>query len=273
MREIIREFFGFGELGYTREPEGYMSWQHLTFVTVLMVIMVGLAVYFGLKYKHSTDSEKNKVLIWAAILIDGFELVKIVLHLIDSDSFLAIFDVLPLFLCSIQLITIPLAAFTTGRMKEASLDFVSIFGVLGAVLGTYLAGNNYAAYPVISFTNVVSGITHSISGFAALYIIISGMASMKKKNIPITYAILTGFAVLAYIANVFGDYNYMFLVRGDGTPYDLLYSLVGGNAVLYPIGVMLLFFIYILAFNLIFTDIRTKAGKKAATEPEEAVTV
>ena len=34
----MREFFGFG--GYQRTPEGYMSWQHLVFVTSLMVIMV-----------------------------------------------------------------------------------------------------------------------------------------------------------------------------------------------------------------------------------------
>ena len=36
----MKEFFGIG--GYTREPEGYLSPQHLLFVTVLMVIMTGL---------------------------------------------------------------------------------------------------------------------------------------------------------------------------------------------------------------------------------------
>ena len=55
---------------------------------------------------------------------------------------------LPLFLCSIQLITIPLAAFSKGRVKEAALDFVFIFGILGAFAGTYGAGQNYSAYPV-----------------------------------------------------------------------------------------------------------------------------
>ena len=271
MKEIIREFFGFGELGYTREPEGYFSWQHLTFVSALMVIMTLLAVYFGIKNRRAEDRVKNRVLVWSAILIDGFELIKIVLHCINEGNALAWVDVLPLFLCSIQLITIPLAAFTGGRMKEASLDFVSIFGLLGAVLGTYLAGNNYAAYPVISFTNVVSGITHSISGFAALYIIISGMASMKRRNIPITYAILSGFAVAAYIANVLGDYNYMFLMRGDGTPYDILYNLVGGNPVIYPIGVIVLFFVYIFAFNLIFTLVRSRLEKKREAKAEATV--
>ena len=268
MKEIIREFFGFGELGYTREPEGYMSWQHLTFVTALMIIMVVAAVYFGRKMRHRVDREKNRVLIWTAILIDGFERVHIQHARLDAR---AILGVLPLFLCSIQLITIPLAAFTTGRLKEASLDFVSIFGLLGAVLGTYLAGNNYSAYPVISFTNVVSGITHSLSGFAALYIIISGMASMKKRNIPITYAILSGFAVAAYLVNMIDDYNYMFLMRGDGTPYDIIYNLVGGNQIAYPIIVVLLFFVYILLFNVVFTLVKNRAEAKRSEKEEVTV--
>ena len=155
---------------------------------------------------------------------------------------------LPLFLCSIQLISIPLAAFSKGRVREAALDFVCIFGILGAVLGTYGAGQNYGCYPVLSFDNVVSGITHSISGFASLYILISGMASMKKKNIILTFAILLVFCVAAYTANILVDYNYMFLMRGDGTPYDILFNLVGGNPVLYPLGVVALFLVYIVGY-------------------------
>ena len=77
---------------------------------------------------------------------------------------------LPLFLCSIQLITIPLAAFTKGKIKEASLDFVLIFGILGAVFGTVGATQIYNANPVFSMDPIVSAITHSISGFASLYI-------------------------------------------------------------------------------------------------------
>lgn len=235
-----------------------MSWQHLTAVTVYMIIMVALAIYFGKKYRNAEVNAKNKVLLWAAILIDGFELIKIVLGCINSnDPFDWLYN-LPLFLCSIQLITIPIAALSKGRLKEASLDFVFIFGLLGAVLGTYLAGNNYSAYPVLSFDNVISGITHSISGFCALYIVISGMQSMKKKNIPITFAIMLGFGVAAYIANVTLDYNYMFLMRGDGTPYDILYNLVGGNPVIYPIMVIVLFIVYISLFYGIYFIISKK---------------
>lgn len=246
----MREFFGFG--GYTREPEGFLSWQHLTFVGGLLILMVLLAVLIGNNTKNKSFKEKNRVLIFTALAIDGFEIFKIILLCFRSDSTNPILHNLPLFLCSIQLLAIPIAAFTKGRIQEASIDFVCIFGLLGAVLGTIGAGNNYGTYPVLCFDNVVSGITHCISGFASLYIMISKMASMKKKNIWITFSILGVFCVLAYIANITIDYNYMFLMAGDGTPYDILYNLLGGNAVLYPLSVVALFVIYIAVFYYLF---------------------
>lgn len=256
---ILKEFFGFG--GYTREPEGYMSWQHLAFVSSLVIIMIALAIVIGLRNKNRDLHHKNRALIIAAILIDSLELFKIVLLCIRGKDPMAWLYDLPLFLCSIQLITIPLAAFSKGRLKEVSLDFVFIFGILGAILGTYAAGNNYASYPVLSFDNVISGITHTIAGFSSLYIVISGMASMKKRNIPFCFAILSVFCVAAYAANIALDYNYMFLMRGDGTPYDLIYNLVGGNAILYPILVVLLFYLYIAAFYLIYSAATAKKRK------------
>lgn len=253
---LLKEFFGVG--GYKREPEGYFSWQHLTFVTILVLVMIALSIYFGIKNRKNDIKDKNKVLIVSAILIDALEIFKIIVFCLNDKSAEPILYNLPLFLCSIQLITIPLAAFSKGKVKEASLDFVSIFGLLGAVLGTYLAGNNYAAYPVLSFTNVVSGITHCISGFAALYIMISGMCSMKKNNIWITFTILIVFCILAYIANVSFGANYMFLMQGDGTPYDIVYNLVSGNKVIYPLLVVLLFIIYITLFYYVFFMIKSK---------------
>lgn len=260
----MREFFGFG--GYMREPEGYLSWQHLTFVTSLMIIMVVLAFVLGKKHKTSLDTEKktHRVLAISAIIIDVTELIYMfVICLRAKAPFGWLYD-LPLFLCSIQLISIPLAAFSKGRLKEAAKDFVCIFGVLGAVLGTYAAGNNYGCYPVFGIENVSSGIIHAIAGFVALYIFISGTASMKKRNIWITFTVLLGFCVAAYVANIILGYNYMFLMRGDGTPYDIVYNWVGGNPILYPISVVLLFLVYIIAFYGVYFLIRKRQKKVKA---------
>lgn len=250
----MREFFGIG--GYQRQPEGYLSWQHLVFVTSLMLVMVLSALFLGKRRKHASLTVKNVPLIWAAVWLDGLELIKIILACSQDGE--AWKHVLPLFLCSIQLITVPLAAFARGRLKASALDFVCIFGILGAVLGTYGAGQNYNAYPVLSFDNVVSGLTHAISGFASLYILFAGMASMKRGNIVLTFGILGFFCIAAFTANALLDYNYMFLRRGDGTPYDLLFQLVKGNPVLYPLGVIALFVLYICLYYGIFY----LAGKK-----------
>lgn len=255
----MKEFFGFDS--YQRPVEGFLSWQHLTFVSILMLIMAASAVYLGRRNRVKDMHEKNKVLIWAAFLIDGFELFKIVLCCIRAQNPLDWLYNLPLFLCSIQLITIPVAAFAKGRIKEAALDFVLIFGILGAVLGTYGAGNIYSSYPVLSFDCMVSGITHALSGFASLYIGVSGMKSLKKKNIPITLCILIGFCVVAYIVNHLVDYNYMFLMRGDGTPYDIFYNMVGGHPVFYPLVVVGLFLLYIMAFYGVVFAIRHRQDK------------
>lgn len=256
----MKEFLGIG--GYSRVAEGAYSWQHLTFVGSLIAVMIFLGVYLGLHNRHKDLSQKNKVLIWAAILIDAFEIFKIVVLCIRSDVWYdAILRNLPLFLCSIQLITIPLAAFSKGNLRESALDFVSIFGLLGAILGTVGAAQNYGSYPVLSMDNVVSGITHCISGFAALYIMTARMASMKKEDIPITFGILLAFSVMAYVTNVVVDYNYMFLVAGDGTPYDILFNLVGGHKVIYPAAVVALFLVYISAFYGIWFLIQKKKVK------------
>ena len=261
MKEILREFFGYG--GYQREAEGAFSWQHLTFTLSLVAVMIILGIILGLKYKNKSDIEKNKILIWAALLIDGFELFKLIIFYTRSPEMSTIINNLPLFLCSIQLITIPLAAFSKGRIKEASLDFVFIFGLLGGVLGTVLALQNYACYPVISMDNVVSGITHTISGFTSLYIGISGLSSMKKKNVWITFVILCAFAVVAYPVNVIFNTNYMFLMRDDGTPYFIFYNMVKGHKVFYPIVVVGTLIVYIVLFNLSYHFIKNKKVLKS----------
>ena len=126
----MKEFFGFG--GYSRPAEGFFSWQHLTFVTALVIVMAVLAVVLGRKNRLATDSVKNRVLIGAAIAIDSLEIFKIVILCLRSESWSPVLGNLPLFLCSIQLISIPMAAFCKGKLRAAALDFVAIFGLLGA---------------------------------------------------------------------------------------------------------------------------------------------
>lgn len=251
---MIKEFFGIG--GFQRVPEGAYSWQHLTFVGLLLTAMVALAVWLGVRNRKWNFRTQNRVMIWAAVLIDGLELIKIGLSCYESTLegdawYVGLRTVLPLFLCSIQLIVIPLAAFTRGRLREVAADFVALFGLLGGILGTVGAAQNYNAYPVLSFTNMVSGFTHCIAGFASLYVIITGLATLKRRNIVGTFTLLFAFCGAAMAANHWLDYNYMFLRSHDGTPYQIFYNLVGGHPVWYPFIVILLFVVYMSFFYAI----------------------
>lgn len=91
---------------------------------------------------------------------------------------------------------------------------------------------------------------------------------MKKKNAPITIIILGFFSISAYIANIFTDSNYMFLSRGDGTPYDVLFDLLNGHLILYPMSVILLFVVYITVFyqlHYLFVKKKTEKTEKAVS--------
>ena len=85
---------------------------------------------------------------------------------------------------------------------------------------------------------------------------------MKKENMVLTFGILAFFCMAAYVTNILVDYNYMFLMRGDGTPYDIFYNLVDGHRALYPIIVVVLFLIYISVFYFVYFLV-TKNRKKS----------
>ncbi len=276
----LKWFFGFVDYNEA-EIEGAWSWQHILFVSFCILTMIGLAVLIGILMRKKDYKLKNIVIIASAISINAFELVKFIVRCIGADNVIRtiLCSLLPLFLCSIQLIALPMAAFCKGRLKEACLDFVMIFGILGAIFGTIGATQNYNAYPVLAFHNVVSAITHSISGFASLYIMISGMMSLKKKNMWITFSITGAFSVLAYIINVFNGLvfegrvfqengygagsNYMFLMYHDGTPYSIFYNMVGGNRVIYPLVVVGVFIAYACLVYMIPVVIKKIKEKKS----------
>jgi uncharacterized membrane protein YwaF len=138
-----------------------------------------------------------------------------------------------------------------------------MFGILGAIAGTIGAAQYYGCYPVLGFDNMVSGFTHSISGFTSLYVMIVGLAKLRKRSVVPCLALLFGFCGLAYGVNHLLDYNYMFLMGGDGTPYDILYNLVGGSPVWYPLLVVVLFVVYMGAFYGIAALIRKSKKAKA----------
>lgn len=262
--DILKEYFGWTSL---REPEGWFSPAHLIYVSIMIAITVWLAVWLGRKYREKDLKSKTKVLGFAAVTMIACELFKIVLFCVKDQTIATVRDNLPLWLCSIVLFSLPIAAFGKGRAREGASDFTFCFGMLCAIAGTYLAGNYFNGSPVISFSVNMSVTTHCISGFSALYIGAAELWSLKKKNIWISFAILGGFEALALVTNLINDPhqdNYMFFRESDGTPFSIVETIVGGNQILYTAFVMALYFVYLTAFIGVVMLCRRAAGKKAA---------
>lgn len=260
MIDFLKDFFGFT---HDREPEGFLSWQHIVFVTLWIAIAVFLAVIIGRRMKDRPQKDKIKVLKITAIVMDSIEILKIINNMIVDKNALSFLGSLPLFLCSIILITLPVAAFSHGRLQEAGMDFVFIFGVLCMIAGTYLAANIFGPNPIIYYYSLNSATTHCISGFASLYITFSGLVTMKKKNLWITAMILLAFEALALIANAAlyntdFQHNYMFFLDSAGTPFSIFETISGGSQVIYTALMMLVYFAYLAAFICIYLLITKK---------------
>ena len=142
----MKEFLGMG--GYQRVPEGFLSWQHLLFVGSLLALMFVLSIWLGKRNRTISPERQNRPLIYSAFLIDGIELIKIIGFCVRDGSLEPISRCLPLFLCSIALIAIPLAAFSKGVIREAG--FVKRSKTYGRTFEPTLTREEYFAQFVFS---------------------------------------------------------------------------------------------------------------------------
>ena len=257
------DFYKWFFLAEGREVEGLFSFAHIFSVTITLLVFFIIAIILANKFKEQ-PKKQNIVLAVAAILIVVVEFAKLLyLGLVPADGETAwetIRGNLPLYLCDMQIFIIPLAAFTRGKFREWCLDFVAIWGLLMGFFGNYFAGNIYGTYPVISFFAVISLLNHSISAFAALFILVSGLNKMKKGNIPFTIGILVIYMTVALIVDYSfrpgKEANYMFFFRGDGTPFGLFLDMVQGNLIAYQIIIYLLQCGYMVGFYFAYYGIK-----------------
>ncbi|MCQ2556268.1 MAG: YwaF family protein [Clostridia bacterium] len=276
--DMVKEFFRWTN---NRESEPFLGWQHLLTVAIFLGVAIFLAIYFGRKYRHSEKNKKLKVLKVAAILMISLEVIKIVVISIRNKDALSILSMLPLFLCSMHLFSIPLAAFAKGKVQDAALTFLYIFGIVSCLGGTVLASNYFGSSPILSFDLLISVTTHTISGFASLYTIIVNLVEIKKGNILGCAIVLLAFELLAFGANQANAYinetmgkcyesNYMFLSRSAGTPFEICNTIVGGNQVLYTLFIALIYFawmgLFLGGYYIVKAICNSAKKRKAAKE-------
>ena len=257
----------FKEVG--REPAGLFSLAHILTVTITLAIFLTLAVFLAKKLKDN-QKKQNLVLLIAGIAMVVIQLSKNIYLLVETDNVAdCLLGNLPLFFCDIPIYIIPLSALTRGRFRQWCLDFLAICGLLMGFMGNYFAGNLYPSHAIVSFSVFNALLNHSISAFVSLFIWVSKLNKMEKRDIPFVIGILFTFMTVALILDYAFEKNFMFFFSGDGTPFTLFHDLVRGIKPIYQVIIYILQCGYMGLFYLVYYAITKQLGKKKEKQPAE----
>ena len=254
-----------------RTGDALFSWPHLLSVTLSLAVFLALAIFLGKKFKNNPKAQ-TIVLICAGVAILSVQLFKIVYLAWGTTN---LWDTLignaPLYLCDMAIFIIPLAAVTRGRFRDCCMDFIAIWGLLMGFFGTYLAGNIYPAHAAISHGALNSLALHVISAFAAMFIFVTKLNKMEKRNIPFVIGILLVFMTTALIIDYVDNHNFMFFFHGDGTPFTLFDMYLSfGLKPIYQVWIYVLQCGYMVGFYYAYygiTALIRKHSKKNQLEP------
>lgn len=265
--------------GTPRPVEGLFSLAHILTVTLVLLVLVGLAIFLGLKYKHN-EKAINIILKVSAIIMIVLYVSRVTFGFIGSylrgvtdpiSYFKQIVNSLPLFLCDVAIFAIPVIAFTKGKVRTLLADFMAIWGIPMGVIGTYLAGNIFGRVPVFSFDGVVAILIHIVPAAVTVFLYLTNIATLERKNmVPalISFGCFLLFVLFYnYMFNLVfqgDDVNFLFFFKGDGTPFDLFKPHV--PLPVYQIIVFTLYMSYMALFYLMFYWIKKKVNQHKEKE-------
>ena len=268
----MKEFYDWFFLETGRSGDALFSWPHLLSVTLTLALFLGGAILLGKKFKGNKKAEFI-ILLVAGISTLLVQTAKMIYLCWDSDHIWeSLIGNAPLYLCDMTIFIIPLCAITKGRFREWCFDFVAIWGLLMAFFGTYLAGNIYPAHAAISFSALNSLLNHAISGFAAMFIFVTGLNKMEKRNIPFVVGILLVYMTTALVIDYVDNHNFMFFFHGDGTPFTIFDQYLSfGLKPIYQLWIYILQCGYMVGFYFAYYGIRNLiANRKVKATPQEA---
>ena len=199
----------------------------------------------GLWYRRATEHQRDIFRKTIAVLLILDELFKIVCLLIMGQY---LPKYLPLHLCSINIFTITWYAFV--RRTDAMRNFLYLICIPGALLA--LLFPTWTALPTTSFMYWHSSSVHLLLVAFPVILTIGGEIRPDWHYLPKSLGLLALFAVIALVANLIWDTNFMFLMYAE--PGNPLYwfathwgSHLWGFPVLLPAIILVMYLPWIIA--------------------------
>ena len=259
-------FINFFRLDGAESANCYFKPEHIIVSIIITLLYIGLAVFFGIKYKNKEENQKLRPIKVSAFIHLSMYFTWLIVALIktkhDSSYWLELFRfALPLFMCDIQLIAIPVAAWGKGKAQKTAMDLCVILGILTALMGAWFNAGTFSNNQIWCFYSINNYVNHCVPGFVSLYIIISKQYNMRIKDSWITILVLLAFAAFALLFDHTLGYNYMFFKESSGTPFFIFENWAKGNLFLYDVFVLMSMILFIVIYYSIFELVLFIIGK------------
>ena len=138
---------------------------------------------------------------------------------------------LPLHLCSINIFLIAIHAHKPSKALDNFLYTVCIPGAMAALLFP-----TWTALPFANFMHLHSFTVHTLLAAYPIVLAVGGDIHPDIQALPRSIALLLGMSVIALIANLCFDTNFMFLMYVEGTnPLGFFEQLWGNHLYGYPV--------------------------------------
>lgn len=186
-----------------------------TFTTehLLVLLIIVISIIFTIKkIKRESPATRDKFIKFIAWSVLVLEIIRMVWIVMIGNSEILPVALLPLHLCGLMAIFIPLAVYTKN---EILIEFVYIGGLAGA--GMALLTPDVAMYPLLSLQYLQSMIIHAFIFLSGLYFIV---VENYRPNIKNVFKVLALFALLALLVTPINmllahqQANYFFLMYG-----------------------------------------------------------
>ena len=216
-------------------------------VAACVVTFLGFFVY---KYFLSVDAEVNE----ATAAMGGFNW----------------WGELPLQLCNINMILIPVAVLTNRR---SLMSFCFFVGPLGALMALVMPGAGFDGYSILLPRMLGYYGTHFMIIIEALAVVSFGFYRPRFRDLPGTVAALAGISLVVFCINLLFRHigvnpvaNYFFTCDPlVGTPLEMVYSWIP-LPYLYMVPVMALFAVYMALVTLPFALTERKKAENSDLE-------
>lgn len=196
--------------------EDFFGPTHIVAMVILTILIVALLIIFR-KAKTSSVDKYLKIL---SIIVPIIEIIKITWESYYDIKLGYGFNwtgLLPLYTCSLFIYTLPLAAWTKGKVKDMAVCWLATIGIFGGLTNFYLTQILYT-YPFWTYATFMSLYFHFMMVFTGLFIVVTRYKKFKFFDIIRAWIPLAIFSILVIPVCYVLKADYMLYYYGNGAP-------------------------------------------------------